>query len=476
MRKVLATLVAGVLVVSACEGMGRAVGSHSNVVARAAGHEFTVDEAAALVAPFTEVPAQREVVDALANLWVDYTLLATAVVQDSMLATVNMDALAEMDREQALVFKLRDEVITVDTAISEEELRQRFEEDQPGLQVRARHILLRLTPDATPAVRDSVTQLAAELEARAKGGEDFATLAQVFSEDGSAQQGGDLGFFGRGAMVAPFEEAAFALDVGDISGVVETPFGLHIIKVDERTQPDFEEVRDGFRADLVQQRGLEAERVYIEGLTEPLNITVAEGAVENARELARNPSINLRGRAASRAMATYEGGALQASEFLDAIRMWQPQVWGQLVAAVDEQVEQVLEGMTRNEILVAEAVKLGLETPEAEADSIKMVRRFQLRITAVNAGLTGIQPQDGETMPEAVERRVNAFLEEILRGTQSPAQLGPAGYALREQFSGEVFPRSYDSVVERIEARRPATAAPQPAPLPAPPPDTAASG
>lgn len=473
MRKLFATLAAGVFALTACDGFGQAVRSHTDIVARAAGHELTIDQTAALIAPYEQVPAQREVVEALANLWVDYTLLATAATQDSMLATVDMESLIRFDREQALVFKLRDKVILPDTAISEADLRQKYDEEKPGLQVRARHILLRLTPDATPAVRDSVTKLAAELERRAKGGEDFAMLARAFSQDGSAQQGGDLGFFGRGAMVAPFEEAAFALGVGEVSEVVETPFGLHVIKVEERTQPPFEEIQEGFRAQMVEQRGLDAERDYIEGLTNPLNITVAEGAVDNARELARDPSVSLRGRAASRALATYQGGELSASEYLDAIRMWNPGIWAQLIAAPDEQIKQVLEGMTRNEILVAEAEKQGLTVAPEESDSLQTMRRFQLRITAVNAGLTGIQPQDGETMREAIERRVNAYLEAILKGEQNALPLGPVSHTLRSQFDGEVFARSFDAVVQRIEARRPPTIAPQPTPLP-PPPDTGA--
>ncbi|HVF49749.1 MAG TPA: peptidylprolyl isomerase [Pyrinomonadaceae bacterium] len=70
---------------------------------------------------------------------------------------------------------------------------------------------------------------------RVRAGEDFATLAKEFSADpGSKVQGGDLGWFGRGMMVKPFEDAAFALKPGEVSGIVESPFGFHIIKLEER--------------------------------------------------------------------------------------------------------------------------------------------------------------------------------------------------------------------------------------------------
>ena len=72
--------------------------------------------------------------------------------------------------------------------------------------------------------------LAKEILERIKKGESFAKLAEQYSTDGSRRRGGDLGFFGKGMMVKPFEEAAFALEKGQVSGLVKTQFGYHIIK------------------------------------------------------------------------------------------------------------------------------------------------------------------------------------------------------------------------------------------------------
>ncbi|MGL4649229.1 MAG: peptidylprolyl isomerase, partial [Caldilineaceae bacterium] len=100
------------------------------------------------------------------------------------------------------------------------------------------------TPSPTPAprTREDALALAEELKGRIEGGEDFATLAAEFSDDlSNAAEGGDLGWFGRGAMVAAFEEAAFALPVGQISEPISTTFGVHLIQVDEK---DAERAKD----------------------------------------------------------------------------------------------------------------------------------------------------------------------------------------------------------------------------------------
>ncbi len=82
---------------------------------------------------------------------------------------------------------------------------------------------------ATRSQDDAKTQIA-EIEGKLKAGESFADLAKAHSDCPSSAKGGDLGMFGRGQMVGAFEEAAFGLPVGGTSGVVETPFGYHIIQ------------------------------------------------------------------------------------------------------------------------------------------------------------------------------------------------------------------------------------------------------
>src|SRR5512147_1335410 len=103
---------------TACDSFGQAMTSHQDVVARAAGHELSVDKTASLFALNPRIPPQPDVVNAIANLWIDYTLLATAVSKDSTLSNIDLDPIIRPYMEQEIVWKLRDRVIKVDTALT----------------------------------------------------------------------------------------------------------------------------------------------------------------------------------------------------------------------------------------------------------------------------------------------------------------------------------------------------------------------
>lgn len=154
--------------------------------------------------------------------------------------------------------------------VNEDDLRTYYKENLTRLAAkeerRASHILINAAKDAPAADREQAKTRAQELLAQVrKSPASFAEVAKKSSQDsGSAPAGGDLNFFGRGAMVKPFEDAVFAMKKGEISDVVESDFGYHIILLtDIKTprQPSFEELRPSLEAELKQQQ---AQRKFAE--------------------------------------------------------------------------------------------------------------------------------------------------------------------------------------------------------------------
>jgi peptidyl-prolyl cis-trans isomerase C len=144
-------------------------------------------------------------------------------------------------------------------------------------QVRARHILIRVPQEVSPTDDAKLKSKADDALKRAKTGEDFAALAKELSDDGSKENGGDLGFFPRGRMVAPFEEAVFALQPGQISEIVRTQFGYHIIKAEERKTGKalaFDEAKAQAQDDLTREQTYERYQKYVAGLRSKAKVEV----------------------------------------------------------------------------------------------------------------------------------------------------------------------------------------------------------
>ena len=453
-----------ILGLGACESPGRPSGP--DVVARAAGFEFTAQSAAEILAPSRQLPNQPEVAGALADLWVQYFLLARAAAEDSTLGNIDVGILVKRQVEGEMVFKLREQVIQVDTAVSDEEIRMRYENELPGGSVRARHILLQFPEGASQAQADSVRALAESLRSRILGGEDFADLARQYSQDSpTAANGGDLGSFGRNEMVPPFEAAAFALEVGGLSEVVETTFGLHLIRVDERVFPPFEERRDQFRAQIQNQMVMEAESTYVASLVEAAKMEPDTGSFDLVKQLAAEPSMELTPRALDRPLVRYQGGALTLGDFRTWLLTSPATVPEQVQAAPVGQIKDLLESLARSELLVNQAVAEGIEIPSPRQDSIAEGILTGVKGIAQELGFLQLTPQEGESLDAAADRVVRDILVQVVQQNREVYPLQTVAFALKEQHQARIFQAGLARTVELVdELRAQPIAAPRPVP------------
>ena len=146
--------------------------------------------------------------------------------------------------------------------------------EQPE-QIEARHILIKSDPKDEKAQQEKALEKIKEAQQQVKAGEDFADLAKKYSEGPSGKNGGDLGYFGRGQMVKPFEDAAFGLEPDQISDIVKTRFGYHLIMVTGKKAAStipYEEVKEKIGTHLKQQKTRESVKEHIEKLKKEAKI------------------------------------------------------------------------------------------------------------------------------------------------------------------------------------------------------------
>ncbi len=249
-RMVLAlTISAGVLALTACNNAEDADSTGSEVVVESTAGNVTKDE-------LYEAMKERYGEQVLRELVYGKVLSENYAVTDDEVQK-EIDSLKEQYGEQFEMvlqqsgFKSADQLKNTlkvglmqeklamkDIKITDEEIKEHYNNLKP-LEIKASHIL----------VEDEDTAI--EVRKKLEAGGSFEELAKEYSKDGSAESGGDLGFFGPGAMVPEFEEAAFALKVGEISEPVQSQFGFHIIKVtDMKGHPPLEEMKEKIRAEL----------------------------------------------------------------------------------------------------------------------------------------------------------------------------------------------------------------------------------
>ncbi len=193
-------------------------------------------------------------------------------------ALANMDLTEEEVRAQIqrglAIRELIDQKVANKVVITDEETNAYYAGNpqlfkQPE-QVKASHILIKVEPTADDAKKAEAGKKIEEIQQKLKDGGDFAELAKEYSEGPSGPKGGDLGYFQRGQMVKPFEDAVFSMQTNEVSGRVETRFGYHLMKVYDKKPGQtlaYADVKDKIAQRLKQEKVQKDATQYVENLT-----------------------------------------------------------------------------------------------------------------------------------------------------------------------------------------------------------------
>jgi peptidyl-prolyl cis-trans isomerase C len=201
----------------------------------------------------------KDIDEKIAVLAKRYNMSTEAFQQRIAMSGRGVEDFRKMMRSAAGLEKLMETSGTLASA-SEEEVKKFYDDKIEAGQMRASHILLK-TDDKDETAKAAAKVKIEELLKQAKAGSDFVELARANSDCPSASGGGDLGFFDKGRMVPPFEQAAYALKEGQISDVVETRFGYHIIR-----RPAFAEIKDEIGSQMNSEKNSKLTMEYLDKL------------------------------------------------------------------------------------------------------------------------------------------------------------------------------------------------------------------
>lgn len=195
---------------------------------------------------------------------------------DKALKSVDMTQkdLEEAARKDIVINNLIVQRFADKADVSEAEVRKYYEENKlkqftQGERIKVSHILIGVAKDASIDAKRQAMEKALDVLKRVKGGEPFADVAKKESTSPTKEQGGSIGIIGRGQTMPPFEKAAFALKPGEISNVVETPLGYHIIKVEQKLPPAterYEDVKNQIAGNIKREKIRQLLAAYVEQL------------------------------------------------------------------------------------------------------------------------------------------------------------------------------------------------------------------
>jgi peptidyl-prolyl cis-trans isomerase D len=448
MNRSLIAVVAAGLTLAACEGFKEALTAHVDVAARAEDQELSVERLAEMVGN-TDFPISAEFARTVSGLWVDYQLLGhAAAAGDSLKDTARLDKVLWPMIAEARVNAFHDQMLA---SVAKHDSTANEARYGQGEVLAARHILFRTTPDMSPAQKDSVRRRAEATRARLTSA-NFAQVASQTNDDPTAkQQGGNLGLFPRGAMVKEFEQAVLGLQPGQISPLVETQFGYHIIR-----RAAFSEVRGEIGTAMERRATQVADSTFVANLEAGADVKLKDDAPVVARAVVADLDGH---RDDKTVLATTKIGNFTAEKFGRWVRIFpqRQQVQQVIQQAPDSIVRQFVKNMVRNELILHAADSAKVPMDPQQLSQLRGTFAQVVGNAWTQLGIAPAQLTDSAKTEQERERvaaaRIEAYLDRLLANqAQFVAVPTEISELLRDTYDWKIADAGVERALER--ARR----------------------
>ena len=448
-------LVAGCALLAACEGLKEALTAHVDVVARAGSQELSVTRLGDLLGNAKiQVPVNRETAAIIADIWTGYQQMAYAAahgdsLNDKKAIDVALAPMANASRLNMFMDSIA-KSFKVDSGTEAE-----YNQAAGGL-LGARHILIAFkNPQVPPtaAEKDSVRKKAESILPQVTAA-NFSEMAAKYSNDPTAKQNkGYLGVFPKGNMVQPFYDATAALKPGEVSKLVETQFGFHIVQ-----RLPYADAQKDFAQQYAAISAHKADSLYLAQTETAANVQLKDNAAASIKEAARDPSKH---RTDKSTLATFKGGELTVQDFLGWMETVPPQqgILQRIPGAPDSALKPFVKQVALQQVLLHRADSAHVTMKDE--DKANMYTQIGQLVGNLETTL-GVEPKmladSAKSVPEKerlAAARVDAYLDRMMAGQAQPITIPlPLKKLLDAKYDASVNSAGIDRGLERATKLR----------------------
>jgi hypothetical protein len=434
-----------------CERARSLFTAHAETAAEAAGRELSAERLAEILTSAKNLRHTREAAEQVANVWIDYSLFGEAVVRGELpldSASVAQAVWAELVEIQGT--RWHDTLMSRRSVMPPTAVDSLYGKSDQRL---FQHILFAARSNADDTTRKAKRKRAEDALARLRKGAPFGGLARQLSEDpGSKVDSGYLPLGPRGRFVAAFDSAAWALDPGETSGIVETPYGYHILR-----RPALEEARGRLGRYLVQQVGMRLDSMYMDSLAAANRVKAVGDAPALMRAAVKDPGDATE---SAKPLVRFTGGAFTTRDFIRWVNALPPQYSAQLQSADDAALNQFVTALAQNTLLLREAEAAGITLTAEEWTELREQYLAQVDTLRRDMGLDAPELAD-KSVPETQRlalagNKVEAYLDRVAQRKRVRPLPAALATVLRSRFPSRLdyagLSRSVEIAVERAAA------------------------